>query len=65
VEEKIRLWLSLARLGELLSLKRLTGEHVMATKKSNMYKEAAMKFVFYSLTLKHDAGDELPWGIGA
>ena len=45
-------------LGEL---KRLTGEHVSATKKHNMYKEVAMKFLFYNSIIKYDATGELPW----
>ena len=43
------------------AVKRLTGEHVSATKKSNMYWEVAMKFLFYNSILKYDATGELPW----
>lgn len=41
--------------GNLSAVKRLAGEYVVATKKSNMYKEAAMKFLFYNAILKYDA----------
>jgi IS5 family transposase len=40
--------------GNLSAVKRLTGEHVVATKKSNMFKEAVMKFLFYNSILKYD-----------
>jgi len=43
------------------AVKRLTGEHVSATVKSNMYWEVALKFLFYNSILKYDATGELPW----
>jgi hypothetical protein len=47
--------------GSFSAVKRLTGEHVSATEKSNMYWEVAMKFLFYNSILKYDATGELPW----
>lgn len=47
--------------GSFSAVKRLTGEHVSATVKSNMYWEVAMKFLFYNSILKYDATGELPW----
>ena len=47
--------------GNFSAVKRLTGEHVSATEKANMYREVAMKFLFYNSILKYDATGELPW----
>ena len=49
--------------GNFSAVKRLTGEHVMASKKANMYKEVVMKFLFYNSILKYDVKGEVPWGI--
>ncbi|MCS4540966.1 MAG: hypothetical protein HY929_01385, partial [Euryarchaeota archaeon] len=38
--------------GNLSSVKRLTGEHVMASKKRNMLKEVKLKFLFYNSIIK-------------
>lgn len=48
--------------GNFSAVKRLAGEYVVATKKSNMYKETAMKFLFYNAILKYDATWRPPWG---
>jgi hypothetical protein len=47
--------------GNFSAVKRLTGEHVSATEKTNMYREVAMKFLFYNSIIKYDATGELPW----
>ncbi len=50
--------------GNFSAVKRLAGEHVAATKKANMYRETAMKFMFYNSILRHDATGHLPWTAG-
>jgi len=47
--------------GNFSAVKRLTGEHVSATERTNMYREVAMKFLFYNSIIKYDATGELPW----
>ena len=47
--------------GSFSAVKRLTGEHVSATEKTNMYREVDMKFLFYNTIIKYDATGELPW----
>ena len=47
--------------GNFSAVKRLMGEHVSATEKTNMYREVAMKFLFYNSIIKYDATGELPW----
>ena len=47
--------------GSFSAVKRLTGEHISATKKISMYKEVAMKFLFYNSIIKYDTTGELPW----
>ena len=47
--------------GSFSAVKRLTGEHVSATLKPNMYREVAMKFLFYNSILRYDETGELPW----
>jgi IS5 family transposase len=50
--------------GNLSAVKRLTGEYVVATKKTNMYKEAIMKFLFYNSIIKYDKTAQPPWVAG-
>lgn len=47
--------------GNFSAVKRLAGEYVVATKKVNMFKEVAMKFLFYNLILKYDMTGAAPW----
>ena len=47
--------------GNLSAVKRLAGEYVTATEKNNMYKEVAMKFLFYNSIIKYDITGESPW----
>jgi hypothetical protein len=47
--------------GNFSAVKRLMGEYVSATEKANMYREVALKFLFYNSILKYDATGELPW----
>jgi len=47
--------------GNLSAVKRLTGEYVVATKKTNMYKEVIMKFQCYNSTIKYDKTAQPPW----
>lgn len=49
--------------GNFSAVKRLAGEYVVATKRNNMFKEVAMKFLFYNSILKYDAKGQLPWRI--
>lgn len=51
--------------GNFSAVKRLAGEHVTATKKANMYREVAMKFLFYNSIIKYDITGEPPWTNGA
>ena len=47
--------------GNFSAVKRLTGEHVTATKRNNMFKEVAMKFLFYNSIVKFDTMGKFPW----
>ena len=47
--------------GNLSAVKRLAGEYVTAAKKTNMYKEVAMKFLFYNSIIKYDATGQPLW----
>lgn len=47
--------------GNFSAVKRLAGEYVTATKKTNMYKEVAMKFLFYNSIIKYNITGEPPW----
>ena len=47
--------------GNLSAVKRLAGEYVTATEKNNMYKEVAMKFLFYNSIIKYDITGKPPW----
>ncbi|MEM3401688.1 MAG: IS5 family transposase [Candidatus Hadarchaeales archaeon] len=51
--------------GNFSAVKRLTGEYVVATKKTNMFKEAAMKFLFYNSVIRYDKTTQPPWVTGA
>jgi IS5 family transposase len=50
--------------GNFSAVKRLTGEYVVATKKTNMYKEVIMKFLCYNSIIKYDETAQPPWVAG-
>ena len=51
--------------GNLSAVKRLTGEYVAATKKDNMCREVAMKFLFYNSIIKFDETGQPLWTNGS